>query len=243
MKIKLKVKALIGAFEAAVDKFNKAKAKLEADTVYSANIISAEIRKLEQDLRDTANEANATLQATLQSSIDEIRSKKAEGNNFELQLSNALGFLSMIGEKMKDEAAFSLVQPFFGDYQTMHKLSLALSNKSEIPATLFAVSGYDAAIKQLKAMQTAYKTVFSNHESGNKDLASGIMNTFLMTAVDDYEAFLDKLDKYLSASEYEAEKIVAAHMRSRFGFGDAEYGDSSAATSATSRSVREALAK
>jgi len=240
MRIKHKIQALIGSFEAAVDEFNKAKTKLEADTMHSANFISDEVRKLEQDFKNTANEANVSLLAILQTDIEEIRNKKADGNNFELQLSNALSFLSLIGEKLKDEAAFSLVQPFFGDYQTMHRLSMALSNKSEIPATLFAVSGYDAAITLLKNMQINYKTVFNNHEQGGKDLAAGILNTYLMVSVDEYETLIDKLDKYLSTPAYEAEQIVAEHMRSRFEFG---HNGSGGAGAATSRSVREALAK
>lgn len=216
MFIKSKIETLTASFKEAANKFINDKTTLENSNMFSASFISEETRNLTSEMQSVCDDANAMLQAILQEGIDEIRGKKVGGNDFESKLSNALSFINMLGEKLTDISAFALVQPFFGDFQTMHRLSMAFESKANIPATTFAVSGYDSAIAKLKNMQINYKTVFTVPNQGG-DLAAKMLAQYLMGEVDAYEAFIASLDEYLSASADDAETVIAKHQRSLLG--------------------------
>lgn len=217
MSIKSKIETLSASFKEAVDQFNSSKLTLEKSTMYAADYKADEIRKLKAEMQSVCDEANAKLQEILQEGIDEIRSKKGGGNDFESKLSNALSFINMLGNKLNDEDIFAMVQPFFGDYQTMHRFSMILQSKADIPTTLFAISGYDSAITQLKNMQINYKAAFTVPNEGDGALAAKMLAFGLIKDADAFEAFLGRLDDYLSASADEIEAVIAKHQRSLLG--------------------------
>lgn len=210
MSIKTKVNTLTASFKEAVDKYKKDKAALQESTVYTAEYIAAEIVKLDVAMDSVVADSNAKLQDIFQEGIDEIRSNKAGGNDFESKLSNALTFINALGDRLTDETAFAMVQPFFGDYQTMNRLSMMLAGKEGIPTTRFAVSGYDMAISRLQEMQTKFRGMFNSfqHDAGLMVL---VTNKYLITEIDSYEAFIARLDDYLTASADDAEKVVTYH--------------------------------
>lgn len=217
MFIKSKIETLTASFKEAANKFINDKTTLEKSTMYSADFKADEIRKLKAEMQAVCNEANEMLKAILQEGIDEIRSKKGGGNDFESKLSNALSFIDLLGDKLTDESIFGLVLPFFGDYQTMHRLSMVLMNKTDIPATQFAVSGYDSAITQLKNMQINYKAAFTVPNEGDGTLAAKMLAYGLIKDVDAFEAFLVRLNDYLTASDDDVEAIMVKHQRSKLG--------------------------
>ena len=239
-------------FTAKLETFNREKAKIIQSPIYSkdyiADTVGNGISALEEKFLIVVNESCDLLQKILQDEIDETLGKKSGGDNFELQLSNALGFFTMIGDKLNDVTAFSMVQPFFGDYSTMHKLSIALARRDGIQVTLFAVSGYDHSINLLKEMQITYKTIFHNHHKGSATLADGILRTYFMSDVDKYETFIVKLDKYLSCSASDVEKLVSDHSNRIFQATNLKQRENNVesvengGSASDSRSLREALA-
>jgi hypothetical protein len=217
MFIKSKIETLTASFKEAANKFINDKTTLEKSTMYSADFKADEIRKLKAEMQSVCDEANAKLQEILQEGIDEIRSKKGGGTDFESKLSNALSFINLLGNKLNDEDIFAMVQPFFGDYQTMHRFSMVLQSKADIPTTTFAVSGYDSAITQLKNMQINYRSAFVVPNEGDGMLTAKVLAFGLIKDAEAYEAFLGRLDDYLSASADEIEAVVAKHQRSLLG--------------------------
>lgn len=212
MSIKTKVNTLTASFKEAVDKYKKDKAILQESTMYSADYIAAEIANLDRAMNTLVADSNAMLRTIFQESIDEIKSNKAGGNDFESKLSNALTFINALGDRLTDETAFALVQPFFGDYQTMHRLSMVLAGKQGIPATRFTVSGYDAAIKQLQNIQVNFGAFFDSFQN-DAGMLGIVTNQYLLTEVDTYEAYIARLYEYISASADDAEKVVANHKQ------------------------------
>jgi len=216
MSIKSKIETLTASFKEAVAKYNKDKAYLKESKMYTGDYINAEIAKLDVAMNAVVADANAKLQAIFQDEIDEIRSNKTGGVDFESKLSNALTFINAYADKLTDETAFALLQPFFGDYQTMHRLSVVVAGKPGIPATRFVADGYDAAIENLKDMQVKFRGMFDNfqHDAG---LLDAITKQYLLIDVDGYEAFNARLHEYLSASADDAEKVVAEYTRFTLG--------------------------
>lgn len=219
MSLKTKVNTLTASFKEAVDKYKKDKAALQESKMYSADYIASEIGKLDTALNTLVADSNAMLQTIFQESIDEIKSNKAGGSDFESKLSNALTFINALGDRLTDETAFALVQPFFGDYQTMHRLSMVLAGKQGIPATMLAVSGYDNAIKLLQNIRTKYRGMFNSFRN-DAGMLGLVTNQYLMTEIDAYEAYIARLHEYLSASADDAEKVVANHQTFNLGLGE-----------------------
>ncbi len=220
MSIKTKVNTLTASFKEAVDKYKKDKAALQESKMYSADYIASEIGKLDTALNTLVADSNAMLQTIFQESIDEIKSNKAGGSDFESKLSNALTFINALGDRLNDETAFALAQPFFKDYQTMHRLSLVLADKRGIPATRLAVEGYDKAIEKLQNIQVKFRSLFNSFRN-DAGLLGIVSSQYLLAEIDAYEAYTERLYEYLSTSADDAGKVVANHQTFNLGLPEA----------------------
>ena len=111
-----------------IDSYNLAKrdivAKIEEwknDTIYSDEYKNEQIAELEKDAASYDalfnNKIKEVIAEEKKAIIGDPESKPAD---YQVQISNALKFLELAGDKLTDDQAYNILKPFQADYETMN---------------------------------------------------------------------------------------------------------------------------
>lgn len=148
--------------------------EIEASELYSSDGKAQLIRDIKAELQKGDAEYNKQLNTIILKAKDDVQGatirKPADYQNM---LNNALNQINMIGDKLTDQAAYDIVKPFFGDYETVHNLHSVVSNiygKDGLNITNITLKWLDSMVKTIDQIAAGTKTFFK----GGQDMAIGV---------------------------------------------------------------------
>ena len=126
-EIKNKVKDLVNAHGRIKNELISKIKAWENDKVYSDSHKQQRIKELQQQ----AEQNDFTFNKQLIEIIAEekkviIGEPKHKPADYQVQISNALKFIELAGNKLSDEQAYEILKPFQGDYETMNLFQSAI---------------------------------------------------------------------------------------------------------------------
>ncbi|SNX53046.1 hypothetical protein [Thermoanaerobacterium sp. RBIITD] len=132
--------------------------------------------------------------------------------DYQVLISNAIGFINLLGNKLTDEEAFELVKPFFGDYQTMKRFYAVLSEINGLNVTTYSLGLFDKAINNLEILKNNFAKFFDSGTYTTNGLAYTLKETALLSDIEDIERIIQKLDSIIPASYKEVEAELKNEM-------------------------------
>lgn len=176
MKFSLKVKLekLVNQYQKEMkEAFEKVK-EVEASQLYTADAKGQMIRDIKAVLVKADHEYNQGLKDLIQVERSAVmNSKISKPADYQNMLGNALNQINMLGDKLTDKAAYDMVKPFFGDYETMHNLHSVISNRygaDGLNVTSRTIGIYDRMVNSLDTLANGTTYFFS----AGKNMALGL---------------------------------------------------------------------
>lgn len=157
MKIELKnkVEKLIENYKKVMNAFLEELKGWEADSLYSSDYRQDKIREVKAQMLNNDADFNKQLLNIITEEKEAIlNSTIKKPADYQVLISNAIGFINLLGNKLTDEEAFELVKPFFGDYQTMKRFYAVLSEINGLNVTTYSLGLFDKAINNLEILKT-----------------------------------------------------------------------------------------
>ncbi len=84
--------------------------------------------------------------------------------DYQQQISNALAFLSIEGENLTDQTAYSILKPFFNDWDQMHLFERAILKQMHLENEFNARRVFPAALGNVLAVADTYIALFGEAE-------------------------------------------------------------------------------
>lgn len=206
MKIELKnkVEKLIENYKKITDSFLSEIRKWEGDSLYASDYRQDKIREVKAQMIQNDYEFNQQLKTIIMEEKEAIlNSTIKKPDDFQLQISNALGFINLLGDKLTDERAFEVVKPFFGDYQTMNHFYAVLSNrygKGGLSVTTFSLGIFDRVASNMDVLKNNFRNFFDAGTYATNGFAFLIGTDALVTDATNIENMVQKLDTIILAS-------------------------------------------
>ncbi len=176
MKFSLKVKLekLVNQYQKEMkEAFAKVK-EIESSKLYSADGKDQLIRDIKATLMQADHEYNKALKDLIQVERSAVLNATiSKPGDYQNMLTNALNQINMLGDKLTDKAAYDLVKPFFGDYETMHNLHSVISNRygaNGLNVTSRTIGIYDRMISSLDTLAKGTTYFFNT----GKNMAIGL---------------------------------------------------------------------
>jgi len=217
-ELKNRIQKLIENYKKAVNAFLAEIKEWESNSYYTSDAKQNEIRKVKAQMVASDAGFNKQLSTIIMEEKDAIlNSTIRKPDDFQLQVSNAIGFINLIGDKLTDEQAFELVKPFFGDYQTMKQFNAVLSNRNGMKVTCFSLGLPERAIKTLEAFSNNFANFFDAGTYTSSSLAYSLKENAILTDAEAVEKIIQKLDSFIPASYKEAEEEIENDAKDKMG--------------------------
>jgi hypothetical protein len=213
MELKSKVEKLIENYKKVMNAFLEEIRKWESNSYYTNDAKQDEIRKIKAQMTANDNDFNKQLLNIITEEKEAIlNSTIKKPADYQLQISNALGFINLLGSKLTDEEAFELVKPFFGDYQTMKRFYAVLSEINGLNVTTYSLGLFDKATNNLEILKNNFAKFFDAGIYTTNGLAYILKETALLSDIEDIERIIQKLDSIIPASYKEVEAELKNEM-------------------------------
>ena len=215
MKIELKnkVEKLIENYKKVMNAFLEELKGWEADSLYSSDYRQDKIREVKAQMLNNDADFNKQLLNIITEEKEAIlNSTIKKPADYQVLISNAIGFINLLGNKLTDEEAFELVKPFFGDYQTMKRFYAVLSEINGLNVTTYSLGLFDKAINNLEILKNNFAKFFDAGIYTTNGLAYTLKETALLSDIEDIERIIQKLDSIIPASYKEVEAELKNEM-------------------------------
>ncbi|HEY8363762.1 MAG TPA: hypothetical protein VIK77_13005 [Tissierellaceae bacterium] len=215
MKIELKnkVEKLIENYKKVMNAFLEELKGWEADSLYSSDYRQDKIREVKAQMLNNDADFNKQLLNIITEEKEAIlNSTIKKPADYQVLISNAIGFINLLGNKLTDEEAFELVKPFFGDYQTMKRFYAVLSEINGLNVTTYSLGLFDKAINNLEILKNNFAKFFDAGTYTTNGLAYALKETALLSDIEDIERIIQKLDSIIPASYKEVEAELKNEM-------------------------------
>ena len=84
--------------------------------------------------------------------------------DYQQQISNALAFLTLEGERLTDQAAFAILKPFFNDWEQMHLFERAVLQQMHLENEYMTRSAFPTALGAVLDKADTYTALFGEAE-------------------------------------------------------------------------------
>lgn len=163
--LKVKLEKLVNQYQKEMkEAFDKVK-EIEASQLYTADAKGQMIRDIKTVLIKADHEYNQALKDLIQVEKSVvINSKISKPADYQNMLGNTLNQINMLGDKLTDNAAYDMVKPFFGDYETMHNLYSVISNrygKDSLNVSTRTLGWLDGIISKIDNLTVSTKYFFN----------------------------------------------------------------------------------
>lgn len=215
MKIELKnkVEKLIENYKKVMNAFLEELKGWEADSLYSSDYRQDKIREVKAQMLNNDADFNKQLLNIITEEKEAIlNSTIKKPADYQVLISNAIGFINLLDNKLTDEEAFELVKPFFGDYQTMKRFYAVLSEINGLNVTTYSLGLFDKAINNLEILKNNFAKFFDAGTYTTNGLAYALKETALLSDIEDIERIIQKLDSIIPASYKEVEAELKNEM-------------------------------
>ena len=194
-----------------IDSYNLAKRdiianieKWENDTIYSDEYKNEKIKELEADAASFDNIFNDKIKVVLaeekKAILGEPDDKPAD---YQVQISNALKFLELAGDKLTDDQAYSILKPFQADYETMMLFQSVVEGLTKKYGIEGVLSKYtNKTFKQTNDIMTIINSFEFADKTGdnlfnfkeNKSLAGNVRQNMFMVSIEDIENLVNAFE-------------------------------------------------
>jgi len=213
MELKNKVEKLIENYKKVTNAFLEEIRKWESNSYYTSDAKQDEIRKVKAQMLNNDADFNKQLLNIIKEEKEAIlNSTIRKPADYQVLISNAIGFINLLGNKLTDEEAFELVKPFFGDYQTMKRFYAVLSEINGLNVTTYSLGLFDKAVNSLEILKNNFAKFFDAGTYTTNGLAYTLKETALLSDIEDIERIIQKLDSIIPASYKEVEAELKNEM-------------------------------
>ena len=213
MELKSKVEKLIENYKKVTNAFLEEIRKWESNSYYTSDAKQDEIRKVKARMLNNDADFNKQLLNIIKEEKEAIlNSTIKKPADYQVLISNAIGFINLLGNKLTDEEAFELVKPFFGDYQTMKRFYAVLSEINGLNVTTYSLGLFDKVINNLEILKNNFAKFFDAGTYTTNGLAYTLKETALLSDIEDIERIIQKLDSIIPASYKEVEAELKNEM-------------------------------
>lgn len=213
MELKNKVEKLIENYKKVTNAFLEEISKWESNSYYTSDAKQDEIRKVKAQMLNNDADFNKQLLNIIKEEKEAIlNSTIKKPADYQVLISNAIGFINLLGNKLTDEEAFELVKPFFGDYQTMKRFYAVLSEINGLNVTIYSLGLFDKAVNNLEILKNNFAKFFDAGTYTTNGLAYTLKETALLSDIEDIERIIQKLDSIIPASYKEVEAELKNEM-------------------------------
>jgi len=213
IELKNKVEKLIENYKKVMNAFLEELKGWEADSLYSSDYRQDKIREVKAQMLNNDADFNKQLLNIITEEKEAIlNSTIKKPADYQVLISNAIGFINLLGNKLTDEEAFELVKPFFGDYQTMKRFYAVLSEINGLNVTTYSLGLFDKAINNLEILKNNFAKFFDAGTYTTNGLAYALKETALLSDIEDIERIIQKLDSIIPASYKEVEAELKNEM-------------------------------
>ncbi len=207
--IKNRIENLFNNYKTVVNAFLAEIKKWETDSVYSADFRQDKIRGIKANMKITDEDFNKQLRTIIteekQTILNTTVKKPAD---YQQQISNALEFIKMAGNKLTDEQCFELIMPFIGDYQTMRYFQAALINlytKDRLLVTCFTLGRFDRIATKLDNIAKTYHNFFNAGTYATNSLSFAISSDMVVRDAIEIESMINQLNEQTAVTFKKAE--------------------------------------
>ena len=201
-EIKKKIQQIIDSYNTAKRDIVEKIEQWKNDTMYSIEYKKEKIKELENDaayfdalFNDKVKKVIAEEKKAI---IGEPESKPAD---YQVQISNALKFIELAGDKLTDDQAYNILKPFQKDYETMQLFKSVVDGLAKDDG-VFGAFKFDKTFgKTNRIMNLAESFEFAEKTSvnlfdfkENKSLAGNIRHNMFMDSIKDIEKLVNALE-------------------------------------------------
>lgn len=189
-----KIQTLLENYKKAVSAFLSDIGKWEKDSLYSSDHRQDKIREIKNAMLQVDDDFNAQLKTIINDERTAIQKASiSKSSDFNQQISNALGFMTLAGDTLTDEQAMELITPFIGDFQTMHHFLTALDSKPGLVKTHKALRQFDFILEAMKHLDENYARFFSAGTYTTNSLGFSVAENALRVDVKEIEGMILKV--------------------------------------------------
>lgn len=221
MELKNRVQKLIENYKKVTNAFLEEIRNWESNSYYTSDAKQDEIRKVKAQITANDNDFNKQLLTIITEEKEAILNFTIrKPDDFQLQISNAIGFINLLGDNLTDEQAFEMVKPFFGDYQTMKHFHAVLSNrygKDGMKVTRFSLGLLNRAVSMLDVFRNNFANFFNSGYYPTNGLSFTLRESAIIADAEAIENVVLKLDSIIPASYKEAEAEIEDEVRDEMG--------------------------
>lgn len=192
MNIRQRIQELFASYKKDLNDFRDFQDSWKTDTTYSAQVKRDKLAEGQKKMDEVDFTANQKFREIINEEISRIENSRKRGEGFNVELSNALAFINMIGDRMDDITAFRIVQPFIGDYPTMRNLKMAMGRLHNVNVTLSLLNIFDSMIEQLNDISAKFDRFNSRDFTHSGDLP--VYMQMMEGRMNEYEALEKKLN-------------------------------------------------
>jgi hypothetical protein len=152
------------------------------------------------DMLYNAEVKKAVKDARLSSLPDAVRNREVPAD-YQAQISNALAFLNAAGQKLTDAEAFSILKPFFNDWELMRQFEkVIMRNTAGLEETTSVRSRFPNALGGILNIADAHATLFDEAEelaehifmSPKRPTMSAVIDGIYVEGAVEYDSYKDR---------------------------------------------------
>lgn len=224
-KIKETIEKLIQNYKKVTDAYladlKKWEGELQKDSVHSESFIQGKIAEIKEEMQKQDKDFNGQLKAVVADTKEVIRNPKiTKPSDYQLQVSNALGFINLLGDKLTDEKAFDLVKPFIGDYETMNNFHDVFSSRygeKGFNVTMASLGKAKMIEKDLEQLDSNFSNFFNSNTYEGSTMAFSIGLNALLSDASTVEDKLVNFDDVIPTSYKEVKESLEDEMKDKMG--------------------------
>ena len=221
MELKNRITKLLENYKKVTNAFLEEIRKWESNSYYTSDAKQDEIRKVKAQITANDNDFNKQLLTIITEEKEAILNFSIrKPDDFQLQISNAIGFINLLGDNLTDEQAFEMVKPFIGDYQTMKHFYAVLSNrygKDGMKVTRFSLGLLNRAVSMLDVFRNNFANFFNAGYYPINGLSFTLRESAIIADAEAIENVVLKLDSIIPASYKEVEAEIEDEVKDEMG--------------------------
>jgi hypothetical protein len=199
-EIKKKIQQIIDSYNTAKRDIVEKIEQWKNDTIYSDEYKNEKIKELEADAASYDalfnNKVKEVIAEEKKAIIGEPESKPAD---YQVQISNALKFLELAGDKLTDDQAYNILKPFQADYETMMLFQPVVNGLtkndgvwSKYNKTFEQTNNVMTIVNSFELAEKTMDNLFNFKE--NKSLAGNIRHEMFMDSINHIEKLVNDFE-------------------------------------------------
>jgi len=218
--IKKRIESLLNRYKEVTNAYLAEIKKWEKDSLYANDYRQDKIRELKGKMKANDNDFNNQLVKVITDEKENItNSTVSKPSDYQGQITNALEFIKLSGDKITDELAFDMVKPFQGDYPTMKLFEMVLRNQAAgmCNATLTRLRKFEYLKSRLAELENAANDFFDVGYYITTSLGYALRESVFVGVMDEVQSIVEYLNSEMALNFKQAEKDAEDEVKDEMG--------------------------